>query len=79
MADIGHQLMIKYGLRGAPSSELSDRWVQLTESLIRQGNSAESAGRIAASQLFPDFETHVYASEADAISSLLDAARDRGK
>jgi hypothetical protein len=77
MADIGRNLMIKYGLRTAPSSTLSDQWVQLTDALIRQGHSPEQAGRAAAKQLFPDFGTHVYASEADAIEAILDAARKR--
>ena len=69
--------MIKYGLGGGPSQALSDQWVQLTDALIRQGFSAEEAGRRAAAQTFPDFETHVYASEADTITSLLTRAKDK--
>ncbi len=77
MADIRHNLRIKYGLRNDPAQDLVRRWVQTTESLIRAGEARERAGRVAASEIFPDFNTMVYASEADDIESLLDAAKDR--
>ena len=74
MANIGHRLMIKYGLPNAPSSDLITRWRTVTNSLIGQGFSAESSGRSAAKQIFPGFETRFYASEADDIVTRLDAA-----
>jgi hypothetical protein len=78
VASISLQLKIKYGLRGDPSQALSDQWVQLTESLIRQGLGQEKAGSQAAAQIFTDYNTCVYASEADTITSLLGRAKDKG-
>lgn len=77
MADIGHNLMIKYGLPRAPSQDLIDRWIRTTEALIQQGHEREIAGSAAAKQIFPGFQTHMYASEADTIESLLGRARDK--
>ena len=77
MADIAQGLMIKYGLRGNPSQTLVDQWVDATEAFIRQGMGTEAAGRQAAAAIFPSFETCVYASEADTITSLLGRARDK--
>ena len=76
MAGVGHNLMIKYGLPRAPSDELVAQWKTATEKLINDGYAAESSGNAAAKQIFPGYNTHVYASEADDISSLLDAAGD---
>lgn len=77
MASISHSLMIKYGLPSGPSQTQSDQWVQLVDALVRQGFSAEDAGRRAASQIFTGFETRVYASEADTIMSLIGRAKDK--
>lgn len=77
MADVGYSLMIKYGLPSVPSKGLIDRWLVLVESLIEQGYSRDVAGSAAAKQIFPGFETHLYASEADDIETLLSAARRR--
>ena len=76
-ADAGRRLMIKYGLGAYPSDTLIAQWRIRTNQLIAQGVADERAGRTAAAETFADFETHVYASEADDISSLLDAARNR--
>lgn len=77
MANISHRLMIKYGLRGGPSQALADQWLALVDALVRQGVDSEAAGHQAARQLFPDYNTHFYASEADTITSLLRIARDK--
>lgn len=77
MASIGHRLMIKYGLREAPDDNLIARWRMLTRTLIAEGKSAEVAGSTAAQQIFPGYQSVFYASEADDIVSLLNAAGDR--
>lgn len=77
MAGAGHSLMIKYGLPSAPPKELIDRWLVSTENLIKQGYSREAAGSAAAKVIFPGCGTHLYASEADDIETLLSAARRR--
>lgn len=77
MARAGHQLMIKYGLPREPEDSLIQRWVTLTEQLIAQGRGREEAARSAAATVFPGFETCKYASVADDIESLLDAAKRR--
>lgn len=77
MADAGHNLKIKYGLRGDPSDQLISKWVAEVTRLKNAGFSSEDAGSRAAAAVFPDFQTHFYASVADDIESLLDAARNR--
>jgi len=71
MSAASHSLMIKYGLRGEPSEDLVKRWLDLTNRYIADGQSREAAGHAAAKYLFPDYRTHVYASEADNIEALL--------
>ena len=76
MASIGHGLMIKYGLRGEPSDSEVQRWVAEVERLIASGIAAEEAGERAAATIFPSYNTCVYASEADTITSLLGRAKE---
>lgn len=71
MANIGDRLRIKYGLQTNPTQAQQDRWAELTRSLIRQGHGPSIAGAAAAKALFSDFESMVYASEADTIEMLL--------
>ena len=77
MADITHNLMIKFGLSRRPTQEESDRWVATTNVLISQGYTREEAGRRAAVQILPGVGTKFYASEADTIDTLLDKAKDK--
>ena len=75
--NVAHRLMIKYGLPGHPTETEISTWRIRTNQLIALGTAKESAGRAAAKEIFTGFETRVYASEADDIISLLDAAGDR--
>lgn len=77
MANAGHQLMIKYGLPSAPDQAAIDRWVAEVLRQEAQGYRGEEGGRRAASRVFVGFETHKYASVADDIEALLDAAKGR--
>ena len=77
MADAGANLRIKYGLRSDPSSTSIARWAQLARSYINSGQKPEDAGHLAAKLVFPDYKTHVYASEADTIEALLRAAEGK--
>ena len=77
MASAGHGLRIKYGLRNDPNSDQALRWARRVRELIRQGNSAEIAGDVVAKELFLDYKTHVYASEADTLEALLRAAEGK--
>jgi|UniRef100_B0SXP5 hypothetical protein len=77
MADKGDNLRIKYGLVNNPSIALQKQWAALTEALIRQGNTSDAAGRLAAQQLFPEYRQRVYASEGDAIEMLLRQINDK--
>lgn len=74
---LGQALMIKYGLPDAPTETTIRIWRIRTNQLIAEGRGREQAGRAAAAETFPGFETRVYASEADDIISLLDAAGNR--
>lgn len=69
--------MIKYGLPREPDENAISQWVALTERLIEQGRGRDEAARSAAATIFPGFETCKYASVADDIESLLDAAKRR--
>lgn len=71
LADISHSLKIKYGLRAAPRDEKVQEWYRETDRLIRSGMAKDVAGQRAAAQVFPDYNTHVYASEADTIEYML--------
>jgi len=77
MANIAQELMIKFGLPGHPTEQQIKQWVEVTQSLINQGHSAEIAGSSAAKVIFPGCGTHIYASQSDTILTLL--ARIRGK
>jgi hypothetical protein len=77
MADIGHELMIKYGLSRAATRDEQQRWAEATQNLIRQGVAANEAGERAAALILPGYNTHFYASEADAIEMLLRRASDK--
>jgi hypothetical protein len=77
MADIGNRLKIKYGLGRDPSPERSQEWARLTQQYINQGMSRQTAGEAAAKYLFRDYNTHVYASEADTIEMLLQQVADK--
>lgn len=76
MANIGHKLMIKYGLPEAPSDDQIALWKERTTTFIQQGYDREESGKASAKLTFVGYETHVYASEADDIVALLDAAGD---
>ena len=75
---IGSSLYIKYGLQHTPDEQQTELWVQIVEMLVLSGVSMEDAGAQAAKQIFPDYNSVFYASEADSIEALLAAARKRG-
>jgi hypothetical protein len=77
MASAGHGLMIKFGLGQAPSPEKVQEWASLTRQYMREGKSQEAAGEAAAKQLFRDYNTHFYLSEADMIEMLLQQAGNK--
>lgn len=77
MANVGLALKIKYGLGHDPSPERVSEWARLTRQYINRGMSGEAAGRAAAKDLFRDFDTRLYKSEADTIEMLLQQVADR--
>lgn len=77
MSDASHNLKIKYGLRSEPTDAQAKLWAQVTRQVASQGHVLEAAGAAAAKQLFPDYKTVVYASEADTIEALLRLAEGR--
>ncbi|WP_312597804.1 hypothetical protein [Brevundimonas sp.] len=77
MADAGDRLRIKYGLGTNPSRDQQRRWADIVDRLVAQGYSKGQAGRMAAKELFVDFETNFYASEGDTIDFLLRQVRDK--
>ena len=76
--DLKVALRIKYGLQNDPTDEQVQQWANSTRIAIAQGESAESAGRVAAYRNFSDVGTVKYAAEADTITSLLDEVKKRG-
>ena len=69
MSDASNSLRIKYGLRNEPSDDLIRQWRQILQYVVNQGHPAELAAEAAAKQVFPDYRTVVYASEADTIEA----------
>lgn len=77
MAAAGHALKIKYGLGSDPGASQQSEWARLTRQLINEGHSRDQAGELAAKKLFPDYKTHIYASEADTLDTLLRLAEQK--
>ncbi|MFL1875216.1 hypothetical protein ACIKT0_08380 [Hansschlegelia beijingensis] len=77
MANIGNALKIKYGLGHDPSSDKAQEWADLVRRYVRDGMPREAAGEAAAKVLFRDYQTHVYASEADTLEMLLQQVADK--
>ncbi len=77
MAAAGHGLRIRYGLRSDPGATAQAQWASATRSLIQRGMTRDAAGDAAAKQVFPDYRTHVYASEGDTIETLLRLAEEK--
>jgi hypothetical protein len=77
MADAASGLRIKYGLGPVPTDTQVKTWARLTRQNIDSGMPREAAGAAAAKLLFPDYNTHHYASQADEIEALLRAAEGK--
>ena len=77
MANISHNLFIKYGLRNTPTEDQIRLWISITETLISSGHDPEIAGNAAAKQVFPDYNSCVYCSQADTIAALLAGAKQK--
>lgn len=71
-------LRIKYGLRIDPTEEQIQQWANTTRLAIAQGETPETAGRVAAYRNFSEVGTVKYAAEADTITSLLEEVKKRG-
>jgi hypothetical protein len=76
-SDAGRRIRLKYGLSTVPSADQVDLWARRTRQYISAGADREVAGQQAAQDLFPDFGTHVFATEADTIEALLRAAESK--
>ena len=77
MANAANGLRIRFGLQHQPTDTQIKQWVDLVKQLKARGYSADQAGAAAAKQIFPDFNTMVYASEADTIEALLRLAENK--
>ena len=77
MANLPHELMIRFGLASPPTEELAQRWADKTRERINQGIDSEKAGEEIAHELFPDCGTHVYLAQSDTILMLLSRAEER--
>lgn len=77
MANAANGLRIRFGLQHQPTDTQIKQWVDLVKQLKARGYSVDQAGAAAAKQIFPDFNTMVYASEADTIEALLRLAENK--
>lgn len=77
MSNAAHGLRIRFGLQHQPTDAQVKQWAELVKSLKARGYLADQAGATAAKQIFPDFNTMVYASEADTIEALLRLAENK--
>jgi len=71
MAAASHGMMIKYGLAHEPTSPEIARWAELVKQYVARGEGRERAGELAAKQIFQDYRTRHFASQADTIDTLL--------
>jgi hypothetical protein len=77
MAAASNRMRIKYGLGHEPSDAEVARWAALVRQFITLGEGREAAGEHAAKQIFTDFRTHHFASQADTIDTLLRLADEK--
>ena len=77
MSQAANSLRLQYGLGLTPTDYKIDEWLKLVKRYIGEGNSKDSAGEMAAKQIFPDYQTHFFASEADTIETLLRLAENK--
>jgi hypothetical protein len=75
MRDINIGLRLKYKIGHVPDDDEADRWAERTRELVDAGEHPEEAGRQAASEVFPDFDSVILKAEADTVAALLEAAR----
>jgi hypothetical protein len=75
MRDINIGLRLKYKIGHVPDDDEAGRWTERTQELIDGGEHPEEAGRHAASEIFPDFDSVLLKAEADTVAALLEAAR----
>ncbi len=71
MNSVGHKLRIKYGLENDPGDLEIEAWRRPAEEHIADGQRSEEAGDRAAREIWPDYKTHVFKTEADNIEALL--------
>lgn len=77
MSRAAYGLRIRFGLQHEPTDAEVKQWADLVKLLIGQGYSVDIAGGSAAKAIFRDYNTVVYASEADTIEALLRLAGAR--
>lgn len=77
MAAIGHNLMIRFGLSRAATEAESTAWANRVRALMAAGHSSTRAGELAAAELLPGYQSHVYASEGDTVEMLLQRLNDK--
>lgn len=77
LANAALSLKIKYGLPNDPSDAEVQRWLARVGELVGRGIDRETAGRTAAAEIFKGVGTCKYASVADDIEAILNAARRR--
>ena len=75
--DLGHDLRIKYGLSGDPDAAKIGAWAKRVETLGRELDNVEQAGRRAALEVFGELDRTLYFSAADTIEALLARAREK--
>ena len=76
LSHFGTRLKVIFGLGHEPTTVDINRWYALVTKYTRQGLPPETAGHKAASEIFVDYRTHGYMSEAENISYLLAALKN---
>ncbi len=72
---IDRSLLVKYGLKSRPVDQKVGEWLFVVDSLIIAGKEENAAGEQAARQVFGDYNSMLYDTEADSIDAILSAAR----
>ncbi|MEA5486447.1 MULTISPECIES: hypothetical protein [Pseudanabaena] len=78
MISLAHALRIKYGLHNDPSDAQIKKWVDRVHFYIdTEGKAGEESGLLAAKEVFSEYGSMAYFSEADTILALLAAAEKK--
>lgn len=68
---VANRIVIKYGLENLPNRSQIVEFYNKSKEYLAQNKSSDEAGHLAAKEVFPDYRSRFYKSEADTLEMLL--------